>query len=410
MVSKQFRVLIICSAVFITACLDLDSDGGKKTPNSEAATTAGAAEIANEDSTDTNTDEEVPGNESDAGNETTEETVTVVDRDLAEITQLLEGTRTEQQLLELNENLAGLWLMINEGTETKNWQTLNGNGSVEKTFTRYKLFSLETEHPDLVLLNDEEIAQLVPTAYVSLCTKATASYVVEAEAEEQAEEQEGGEENENLVEEEVIDTDFVPVYPFALNADNGFTIPAQHFLFRGHNVDAVNAVVETHSRLNLGVVNTRWEKANRDGSTEVATAALDTIAIKIRAEMRRPIGTLSIDSLVTLINCLEYTDGTYEAEGIENGEVQTSAGTFTNMGVLNVTDSYRGFAIEAFFTERQTFFDIIISSVGLFHYNESDEEGLYYLFATGPTRFAAEVYSIHPATGKRLVIDYLIEF
>ena len=347
------------------------------------------------------------------------EPITIVNRDLGQISDLLTTSFTAEETLELNAQLAGLWLMISEGTTNKTWTSLNGTGASSQTYTSYRIFSLDTVHPDALFIDDEVLAALPPTAYFNLCTQAQSRYIYEdvavgngganACAADEEEVVEEVDENEDI-DLPAVDSDFLPVYPFVLNAaGDQFTIPANHLIFGMRNNDPVNVQVESNSRLNLGRIVSTWDRAWQNGTCEENTSTVDSIAIKIRNEMARPVGTLAIDSVVTMIDCMEYADGTFQGEGTEEGVVETAEGTYTDMGVLNVTDSYRGFGVEAFFVEGEDlFFNIVVSNSGYLNFGDGSNAAQYFIFDNGPVDFSGEVQTINPETGKRLIINYVL--
>ncbi|PCJ14521.1 MAG: hypothetical protein COB04_15010 [Gammaproteobacteria bacterium] len=334
----------------------------------------------------------------------------------------------ELQLAELNVDLSGLWLMISEGEVVKNFRPGDGNGvgegvgSVTRTFTSYKLFSLDMVHPDAVLFTEEALAALPPTAYVNLCTQSQARYIydevvprddlgicaaiglpVEAVPEEA------------VVEEAVeinlpaVDSDFLPVFPFALNqAGTGFTIPADHLIYRSRNTAPVQVAIESNSRLNFGEVVSEWDKVSRNGVCETNRVTMNTVAVKFRAEMRRPVGTLSVDNVVSLINCLDYNDGTLAAEYTQGGVLETLEGSYFDIGMLNITNSYRGFGLEAIYIEDELYFDVAISNNGFLHFDDGDVSAQYFIEENGPINFEGELQTVNPKTDTRLIINYVL--
>jgi len=397
-------VLAICCCLS-WGCSKSGSDDGSE-PSAEVS--AEIAEDVTEDQVDLPDAEE---------NDAPLAPITIVNRDLGQLSDLLTASFTAEETLELNAQLSGLWLMISEGTTNKTWISLNGTGASSQTYTSYRIFSLDTAHPDAILFDDDALAALPLTAYFNLCTQSQARYIYNdvavgngganaCAAEEEVVEEAVDEE----IELPAVDSNFLPVYPFLFNAaGNQFTIPAKHLIFSMRNNNPVNVQVESNSRLNLGRIVSTWDRAWNNGTCEENTSTVDTIAIKIRSEMARPVGALSIDSVVAMINCMEYADGTFQGEGIEGGVVETAEGTYTDMGVLNVTDSYKGFGVEAFFIEGEDlFFNIVVSNSGYLNFSDGDHAAQYFIFENGPVNFSGEVQTVSPDTGKRLIISYVL--
>jgi len=112
-------VLAICCCLS-WGCSKSGSDDGSE-PSAEVS--AEIAEDVTEDQVDLPDAEE---------NDAPLAPITIVNRDLGQLSDLLTASFTAEETLELNAQLSGLWLMISEGTTNKTWISLMALGRALK--------------------------------------------------------------------------------------------------------------------------------------------------------------------------------------------------------------------------------------------------------------------------------------